>query len=312
MSDCIQNCDILKNLAHSLLKEAERGCARKKEIDKLLNYPEINSDYNQLAALQKEQLPLLQLSSGADAVRLALELCELEGPKEMLLEELSKSVRALAVLARKANGEFLVVLTAKSGAERFLDYLTDEYLVFLNAYKTTAMQINEGTKADRRVFSVSGNDMSFECGEHRVCDNDGSGSVFVAIAPYVKTKENTFSEKDVKIEVFHSSGAGGQNVNKVETAVRALHLPTGITTVCQDERSQLQNKICALDNLKDKVKEFYKIEKQKELDSFILKAQTDNKIVRNYNLKTNTASNCSFREGIAVSTLEKGWLNYLI
>lgn len=312
MPDIKQTYETLKNLADSLLKEAERGCVRKKEIDKLLNYPEINSDYNQLAALKKEQLPLLQLSSSAEAVRLALDLYALEGPSESLLEEFSKSVRALAVSARKSNGECIVVLTAKSGAERFLDYLTDEYLTFLNAYKTTATLIPEGSKADRRLFAVCGNVMSYESGEHRFCDNDGSGSVFVAVAPFVKPKENAFSEKDVKIEVFHSSGAGGQNVNKVETAVRAVHLPTGISTTCQDERSQLQNKIRAFSSLKDKVAEYYKSEKQKALESVILKAQSDNKVVRNYDLKTNIAVNCYFREGIAVSTLESGWLNYLI
>ena len=68
-----------------------------------------------------------------------------------------------------------------------------------------------------------------------------------------KTQIN--EEKDIKIEVFHSGGAGGQNINKVETAIRAIHLPTGITVTCQDERSQLKNKLRAIENLKKRLEE---------------------------------------------------------
>ncbi|MDE6666990.1 MAG: hypothetical protein K2K38_01420, partial [Clostridia bacterium] len=63
------------------------------------------------------------------------------------------------------------------------------------------------------------------------------------------------SESDLKIDVFHSHGAGGQNINKVETAVRVTHLPTGLCVVCQDERSQLKNKKRALENIEKKLKE---------------------------------------------------------
>ena len=63
------------------------------------------------------------------------------------------------------------------------------------------------------------------------------------------------NESDLKIDVFHSSGAGGQNINKVETAVRVTHLPTGLVVVCQDERSQLKNKKRALENIEKKLKE---------------------------------------------------------
>ncbi|MDE6302480.1 MAG: hypothetical protein K2M36_02700, partial [Clostridia bacterium] len=61
------------------------------------------------------------------------------------------------------------------------------------------------------------------------------------------------NEKDLKIDLFHSGGAGGQNVNKVETAVRITHLPTGISVVCQDERSQLKNKRRALETIEKRL-----------------------------------------------------------
>ena len=65
------------------------------------------------------------------------------------------------------------------------------------------------------------------------------------------------AENDVRVDIFNSSGKGGQNVNKVETAVRMTHIPTGITVTCQDERSQLQNKKRAASILKERVAEYY-------------------------------------------------------
>jgi len=65
------------------------------------------------------------------------------------------------------------------------------------------------------------------------------------------------AEADVRTDIFNSHGKGGQNVNKVETAVRMTHLPTGVTVTCQDERSQLQNKKRAARILADRVKEYY-------------------------------------------------------
>jgi len=81
--------------------------------------------------------------------------------------------------------------------------------------------------------------------------------------PY-QTGECEFDIKDVRIDVFHASGAGGQNVNKVETAIRATHLPSGIVVVCQDERSQGRNRDKAIERLKAKVKEHYKKEADKQ------------------------------------------------
>lgn len=73
----------------------------------------------------------------------------------------------------------------------------------------------------------------------------------------ILVSQNKISEEDVRVDIFNSSGKGGQNVNKVETAVRMTHIPTGITVTCQDERSQLQNKKRAAAILKERVTEYY-------------------------------------------------------
>ena len=81
--------------------------------------------------------------------------------------------------------------------------------------------------------------------------------------PY-QTGEYEFDPKDVRIDVFHASGAGGQNVNKVETAIRATHTPSDMVVVCQDERSQARNRDKAIQRLKIKVKEHYKTQADKQ------------------------------------------------
>lgn len=72
-----------------------------------------------------------------------------------------------------------------------------------------------------------------------------------------KKKENSFDLDDVKIDTTRSSGAGGQHINTTDSAIRATHIPTKISTFCQEERSQVQNKVKALDRLEEKVREYY-------------------------------------------------------
>ncbi len=111
--------------------------------------------------------------------------------------------------------------------------------------------------------------LKFESGVHRVQrvpDTEASGRIHtstatVAVLPVVEDVEIEINPADIRMEVFRSSGAGGQHINKTSSAVRLIHEPTGIVVECQTERSQFQNKDNAMKMLKTKL---YDIEKQKQ------------------------------------------------
>lgn len=111
--------------------------------------------------------------------------------------------------------------------------------------------------------------LKFESGVHRVQrvpDTESSGRIHtstatVAVLPVVEDVEIEINPADIKMEVFRSSGAGGQHINKTSSAVRLIHEPTGIVVECQTERSQFQNRDNAMKMLRTKL---YEIEKQKQ------------------------------------------------
>jgi len=111
--------------------------------------------------------------------------------------------------------------------------------------------------------------LKFESGVHRVQrvpDTESSGRIHtstatVAVLPVVEDVEIDINPADIKMEVFRASGAGGQHINKTSSAVRLIHVPTGIVAECQTQRSQLQNREYAMNMLKSRL---YEIEKQKQ------------------------------------------------
>jgi peptide chain release factor 1 len=153
------------------------------------------------------------------------------------------------------------------------------------------------------VFTVQGEGaygvLRFESGAHRVQrvpETETQGRIHTSAATVVvfpeadETDEIDIPEKDIRIDLFCAGGAGGQHVNKTESAVRMTHLPTGLVAVCQDERSQIRNKEKCLATLKARILDFRRREEEAKIgaDRLALRGSGDrSEKIRTYNFPQN-------------------------
>ena len=147
-------------------------------------------------------------------------------------------------------------------------------------WKTNQLSLNGGGIGNVKegTFRIQGRDayktLRYESGVHRVQrvpSTESSGrihtsTITVAVLPEVTSKEYQIDLKDLKIETYKASGHGGQSVQKVETAVRITHLPTGTVATCQNERSQFQNKERAMQIMRSRLYEAHKAAKKQGVD----------------------------------------------
>ncbi len=256
-------------------RQVGKEYGRLKEINEAyLAYRELLGNIETSRRMQKDADPDMREMATA-------ELEELE-PQRTDMEERIR----LMLIPRDPDDEKDVLVEIRSGtggdeASIFAGDLLKMYQRFFETqgWKSEVIEENEGTVGgyNKVVLQVSGEDvygkLKFESGAHRVqrvpkTESQGrvhTSAATVAVIPILEMEDVNINKSDLKIDTFRASGAGGQHVNKTESAIRITHLPTGIVSESQDGRSQHKNKEIAMQQLIRRIREAQEKEQASEL-----------------------------------------------
>lgn len=271
-----------------IIQAGEAALADFDKTRELLEYPEVQADKAYYLSVLQKFTELQKLDAMLGKLKQALnELEQLaeamptltEEEKALALEEIAtlrQNAMTLAETLAETLGcdnvweKVICRLLNSDGASELCQKLFELVRQDLISHQIAVEQVNLQHKKGKICeisFTATGRNALLRIGALSGVHKVQNTSEEVALAVTPAPAEVVIDEKDVKIDLFHSGGAGGQNINKVETAVRATHVPTGTVVVCQDERSQLKNKRRALENLAKRITEQNAEMEKKRMDT---------------------------------------------